>query len=413
MSTVSVIFNERKITKKGEIPIWLRIIKDRKPKYIALGIKILKSQWVIDKNRVRKSHPNSQYLNNFIAQKVAEAEAVALEMEAANKYTSPVKIKNTIMGTSDVSYFKYARKSIEKQLRMGKMSAHHNELISLSKLQKYTQTTDLLFFDITVGFLVGYEEYLIREKKNTINTVYSNLKVIRKHFNDALREELIPFEKNPFFRYKLKRIQVDKNYLNESELETLENAVLDPSKKIYHSRNLFVFACYTGGIRFSDLITLKWANFDGENLSLITRKTGTKLNIKVPNIALEILNLYKKDDSLPTDFIFPYLKKDVDYSDLMVLYKDIQICNGNINKDLVLLKEKCKLKKIIHFHSSRHTWATLALKKGMRIEYVSKLMTHSSIKTTQIYAKIVNEELEKAMDVFNIKPPVAEDKISA
>ncbi len=55
----------------------------------------------------------------------------------------------------------------------------------------------------------------------------------------------------------------------------------------------------------------------------------------------------------------------------------------------------------MNFHSSRHTWATRAVRKGMRIEYVSRLMGHASIKTTQIYAKIVAEELDKAMDVFD------------
>jgi len=176
---------------------------------------------------------------------------------------------------------------------------------------------------------------------------------------------------------------------------------LDPTKRIYHSRNLYIFACYTGGIRFSDLIKLKWSNYDGEHLTLITGKTTKKLIIKVPNKAIDILNLYKTSDSNPTDYIFPLLKNDVDYSDPEVLFKAIQINNAIVNDNLKTLAVSCKFKKHIHFHTSRHTFATVALKKGMRLEYVSKLMTHSTIKTTEIYAKIVNEELDKAMDIFN------------
>jgi integrase/recombinase XerD len=70
-------------------------------------------------------------------------------------------------------------------------------------------------------------------------------------------------------------------------------------------------------------------------------------------------------------------------------------------KNLGIIKTKLKLKKHISFHVSRNSWATRALRKGMRIEYVSKILTHSDLKTTQIYAKIVNSELDKAMDVFN------------
>ena len=58
------------------------------------------------------------------------------------------------------------------------------------------------------------------------------------------------------------------------------------------------------------------------------------------------------------------------------------------------------INKHIHFHASRHTFATRALKNGMRIEYVSRLLGHESIKTTQIYAKIVNHDLDDAMDMY-------------
>lgn len=67
------------------------------------------------------------------------------------------------------------------------------------------------------------------------------------------------------------------------------------------------------------------------------------------------------------------------------------------------MKEIAKLAgldKHVHFHTSRHTFATMALRRGMRIENVSKLLTHASIKTTRIYAKIVNKDLDDAMDEF-------------
>ena len=75
--------------------------------------------------------------------------------------------------------------------------------------------------------------------------------------------------------------------------------------------------------------------------------------------------------------------------------------NVYANKDLKYIAKKLKLTKNISFHTSRHTWATRALRKGMRIEYVSRLMGHASIRTTQVYAKIVNEDLDRAMGVFD------------
>lgn len=401
MSTVKVIFNEGKINKNGEVPIWLRITKDRKPKYISLGVKILKSQWNDTTNKVRKSHPNSQRLNNFIAKKVSDAEGVALELEAESKYTTTKKIKHSIMGTSDESYTKFAEKSIEKLLKMGKIGSSNGEKYALAKLKKHVKEKDLLFFDITVSFLKEYEDHLRNELKNKTNTIYSDLKIMRKHFKEAFREELIPIEKNPFLRYKLKQVESERHYLTEEELSTFDKRSIDPSTMVYHYRNLYVFAAYTGGIRISDLLLLKWENFDGVGLSFRTKKTNEHLSIKVPNRALEILSLYKTPDKKPTDYIFPFFNSDVDYSIPQNLFDATLYHTTHANTSIKAIAKLCEITKNVHFHTSRHTWATLALKKGMRIEYVSKLMTHTNLRTTQIYAKIVNEELEKAMDVFN------------
>ncbi len=91
----------------------------------------------------------------------------------------------------------------------------------------------------------------------------------------------------------------------------------------------------------------------------------------------------------------------IDYSDPVLLFKAISSNTAYTNKNLKMIADKAEINKNISFHSSRHTWATRALRKGMRIEYVSKLMGHSTIKTTQVYTKIVNSELDNAMNVFD------------
>jgi integrase/recombinase XerD len=83
------------------------------------------------------------------------------------------------------------------------------------------------------------------------------------------------------------------------------------------------------------------------------------------------------------------------------VHNAIGSANAYVNSSLKIIARKAGIEKNIHFHMSRHTWATRALRKGMRIEHVSKLLTHRSIKTTQIYAKIVNADLDAAMEVFN------------
>jgi integrase/recombinase XerD len=83
------------------------------------------------------------------------------------------------------------------------------------------------------------------------------------------------------------------------------------------------------------------------------------------------------------------------------LFNAISSATAYTNSDLKEIIKLTKIKKSISFHTARHTFATTALQKGMRIEYVSKYMGHSDIKETQIYAKIINQELDKAIEIFN------------
>ncbi|TMI88379.1 MAG: hypothetical protein E6H06_19145 [Bacteroidetes bacterium] len=71
------------------------------------------------------------------------------------------------------------------------------------------------------------------------------------------------------------------------------------------------------------------------------------------------------------------------------------------NKDLRKLSLMASIDKKFSFHSARHSWDVRSLQKGMRIEYVSKLMGHASVKQTEVSVQILNEELDKAMEIFN------------
>lgn len=192
-----------------------------------------------------------------------------------------------------------------------------------------------------------------------------------------------------------------KQFLTEEEIEAIENLKLEDQPSTFHARNMYIFATYAGGIRISDLVQLKWSNYDGDHVLINTQKTNSTVSIKLPQKAKDILALYHYDGVNPNNYIFPFFDINKDYSDGRYLYQSVSTAGTMCNKELIKIADLAHIDKHIHFHTSRHTWATRALKKGMRIEYVSKLMGHASIKTTQVYAKIVNEELDKAMDIFN------------
>jgi integrase/recombinase XerD len=402
MASVKLIFKENKVDNNGEIPLYIRIIKDRKTKFISIGVKLKPELWDDKEQVVKKKHPNSARMNAFIAQKVADAKEVALRLETTKGYVTSKGIKANILGKPAISFTQYFKDYLAILKTKGKIGTHDKANATYLKFEKYTNDKEIMFDEIDVNFLRNYEEYLKTTLKNKNNTIHSNLKVFRKLFNDAIREDIIELKLNPFTKFKLSWENTNKEYLTDEELSAVEEYSLKEGTMMYHHRNAYIFASYAAGIRISDLLQLKWKDFDGTHIQFKTQKTDDTIRVKLPSKALNIIHYYKSlhEKTNSEHYIFPFLHNDKDYSDPEIHFKAISSNTAYINKNLKTIKKDLELKKKLNFHTSRHTWATSALRKGMRIEYVSKLMTHSNIKTTQIYAKIVNSELDKAMDVF-------------
>ena len=403
MASVTLMLRDSKENEKGEKPVYIRIIKNRQAKFISLGIRVHPNLWNAEKLRVKSQYPNSARVNAYIAKKISDAESAALEIETKNKSVTGNRIKEAIMGKQPGSLIKFMEDYLSDLNANGKMGTHDKVNATLLKLKTYLNGRDISFADFDLGFLKTYERYLRDKLNNKPNTIHSNLKIFRKVFNDAVREDIIELNQNPFTKYKLSWEKTKKEYLTEDELAAIEKLTLKEGTVMDHHRNMYVFAAYAGGIRISDLLQLRWQNYDGTHVRIFTQKTKESIQIKLPSKAVEIIQQYENSQPTKkdTDFIFPLLKNDVDYSSPIILFKAISSNTAFANKNLKHITKRAELSKNISFHSSRHTWATRALKKGMRIEYVSKLMGHDSLKTTMIYTKIVNSELDKAMDAFN------------
>jgi integrase len=154
---------------------------------------------------------------------------------------------------------------------------------------------------------------------------------------------------------------------------------------------------------------MRWKNFTGEHLYFHIHKTGDDLSIWLPEKSRAIIRFYKDptqtqraDGTIdPESFIFPLLKVAPGETNREIIHTAISSASAFMNKDLRKITKLAGINKHISFHTARHSWAVRALQKGMRIEYVSKLMGHTSVKHTEIYARVLNTELDKAMRVFD------------
>lgn len=401
MATISLVLRRDAINKKGEAPINFFIIKHRKLSKIKTGIKIAPQYWDAKKSRIKPNATNSARLNSFLQNKLSELQDQVFEHETITKSLTNKQLKEKIYGKKPIDFFAFANEVCEEYLKANKIGTYDKNKSIIQKLKDYQQSNTLDFQDITPVYLSKYDKYLRNTLGNKTNTIHKDMKFIRKIFNDAYKMDLIEHSHNPFKKYELKTEKTQRNFLTEEELKSLEHMPTEKETKLELHKDMFIFAAYAGGLRVSDTLLLKWQYFDGLHINFTIQKTGNQLSIKLPNTAINIINKYKLKQPNKQAFIFPMLPNELDLKNPREVDSEISSATAYINKNLKILAQKAGIEKPLSFHISRHTWATRALRKGISIDKVSKLMGHAQLRETQIYAKIVNEELDKAMDAFN------------
>lgn len=179
---------------------------------------------------------------------------------------------------------------------------------------------------------------------------------------------------NPFEGVELNTRDAVREYLTIEELQQLANT---PTR--FAVREPFLFSCFTG-LRWSDVTALRWGDveeFAGHTrLRYRQQKTGAFEYLDINSQAVALMGERKGDDTL----VFH------------------TTCRGNTNKQLRAWAQSAGIKKHLSFHCARHTFATMLLTLGTDIYVVSKLLGHTDISTTQIYAKIVDKRKQEAVD---------------
>lgn len=203
----------------------------------------------------------------------------------------------------------------------------------------------------------------------------------RTALNEAVREGLI--DKNPWNRLetieKIKKPESKREYLTIDEIRSMI-ATDCPNGLV---KRAYLFSCFTG-LRISDVRNLKWGDIYHENgqafVSVVMKKTTKPLYIPLSGQALRWMP--EKGESTSDDYVFGNL---VNY--------------GNVNENLKKWAEAAGIRKHISYHTSRHSFATMMLTLGADLYTVSKLLGHSSVKHTQIYARIIDRKKDEAVNL--------------
>lgn len=400
-TTIQTVLRKDRVTSKGDAPIYFRITKNRRSTNIFSGYRVEEKYWDDVKKKVKPSHPNSTRINNMLKKKEASYMDGLMNAESQDMATSLRIIKDKLRGVNHTDFFQVAKTITQGYKSKGQVGSYDKARSIVKKLREYHGRDALLFTDMDVVFVKQYEKYLIEKKSNKPNTVHKDMKFIRQVFLTAIREGALEQKHNPFGHIILTTVKTSREYLLQNEVDALANLPLDDNKTLQKHRDMFVFSCYACGLRISDVLLLKWQNVRGGRLNITIQKTGGQFSQYIPVAALEIINKYKNNNLQPGDFIFSELPTDIDFKNPVAVDIAISGATGRINKNLKVIASKAGIDKHISFHVSRHSFATNALRKGIPLEQVQKLMGHSNIRETQIYAQIVDIDLDKSMKLFD------------
>ncbi|WP_144958311.1 site-specific integrase [Gillisia sp. Hel_I_86] len=276
-----------------------------------------------------------------------------------------------------------------------------NHLSSLGRNRVFTfpgifikqfKAEDIYLKQINYQFITDFEHFLRTYKPKrarkapTNNGVIKHLERLKKLLNLAQRLEWV--DKDTFAKFTLKFKTSERAFLNETELKRIEDYHFN---KLTHqqTRDVFIFSCYTG-LSWIDAKNLKQKNIvigiDGRKWIFTSReKTAKPVKIPILPKAMEIIKKYEKHAEC-SGYLLPV------YS------------NQKTNEYLKEIATSVKLKKKLTFHVARHTFATtVTLSKGIPIETVSKLLGHSKLSTTQIYARVLENKLSEDMMLLKEK----------
>lgn len=393
-STFSTIFYlKRQVVKNdGSSPIMGRITIDGTQTQFSCKLTIDAKMWDAKTGRATGRSTAALETNRMLDKIRVKINGHYQEIMDRDNYVTAEKVKNAFLG---LEYRQYTLLKVFERFNEDYTKLYETGMKSKSSLSKYQtvykhlkefiyqryRMSDIALKELTPAFITDFDMFLRVDKHCCNNTVWIYTCPLRTMVSIAINNGWLV--RDPFREYEIQKEDTERGFLTREEINLLINGKLKNAQQEL-IRDLFLFCTFTG-LSFTDMRNLSEENlrtyFDEHLWIYIHRqKTGVQSNIRLLDIPLKIIEKYRgvqKDGK-----IFP-----------VPCYN---VCRYNIQHPI---SKRCGITKHLTWHMSRHTMATeICLTNNVPIETVSSILGHKNIKTTQIYAKITKEKLNKDME---------------
>lgn len=395
--TISLQIKKVKSRSDGKCPVYIRCTMDRKRIEYSTGIFIEPENWDDSRQLVDKRCRDAGVLNNRLGKLISKVYDTYNKLEAIDGEFDIYLFKEKLTGRKQrnqlLEIFDSVIVSIKEKL---------NSDYSYSTLKHYRTTRARVenfitetyhrsgFFleKVDYQFLNAFDIFLKSKVKVSSNTAWGYHKDLKKILNDAVAMGFL--SKNPYETFKVKPLKGNRDFLTIEEVHTLIQKELTIAR-LSVVRDIFVFSCFTG-LSYADMAKLGPQHLhlgdDGEKWIIIDRtKTDTRCQIPLLPKAKSILKKYANNPVCHSKGL------------LLPVHS-----NQKMNSYLKELADICGIHKNLTMHVARHTFATsVTLNNGVPLETVSKILGHNSIKTTQIYARVLESKISADMKILKTK----------
>ena len=399
-TTISILFYLKrvKVNAQGLAPIFQRITINGRRLENSTGKFVDPDKWHSEMSKMKGTSEEARLINGHLDNlklKILNVEKNLIKKDIPVNFET---FKNELTGKKErermlVPIFQEHNRKIKElvgqEYAIGTLERYETSLKHTKDfiLWQYN-ITDINIEKIDHAFIMEYEFYLRSERKCANNTAVKYIKNFHKIINQCLANGWL--NKDPFSNYKAKVKEVVRDFLSEVEIEQMMNKEF-VSERLELVRDIFVFSCFTG-LAYIDVKQLTPDNIslgiDGDKWIFKNRqKTDTASKIPLLPTAKDIINKYADH---------PVCKNEKRLLPIL--------SNQKMNAYLKEIADVCGIKKDLTFHIARHTFATtITLSNGVPLETVSKMLGHTSLKTTQHYAKILDKKISEDMMILKAK----------
>lgn len=400
-STFSILFwvyGKRAVNNKANI--YIRVTLNGKRVNISLKKKINISTWDEKLQRANGTDKDSRILNLYLNEVQSKVYRIYEDFKREEVTFTSQMVKAKFLGEDKTRFsfqelIDYYNEKMQHKLHKNTMGQYKtSQRYMIEFILKEYKLTDIPLSNLEYSFIIGFEDflrsYLPKSGQSKIgnNTAMKHIKRLRRMVTLAYRMKWMG--RDPFVNFKMKIEKKERSFLTDFELLSIED-LSSSIERLMVVKDLFVFSCYTG-ISYADIVQLTENNIvigiDGSPWIMAKRvKTGSPFKIPLLPKAANLIDKYKNH----------YRTNDA--SNLLP-----KLSNQKLNSYLKEIADLCGIKKNLTFHMARHTFATtVTLSNGVPIETVSKLLGHTKLSTTQIYARVVERKVSEDMALLKSK----------